>query len=121
MQSRRDAGITALVLGFFAPAWFGWGQAAPPAGLGTWLTVGSLLALAAAAIGAVVGFRSPASTAALHDRAAGGVLVTIVALVALVVGLADTVTPSTVTGVGAGLLLLSFAIAELAGALRSTA
>jgi hypothetical protein len=178
MQSRRDAGITALVLGFFASAWFGWGQAAPPAGLGTWLTVGSLLAVAVAAIGAVVGFRSPASTAALHDRAAGkrygvivgvelglaglgagilaaigqadyipvwvcavvgvhllplapllrdrrlvalGVLVTIVALVALVVGLADTVTPSTVTGVGAGLLLLSFAIAELAGALRNNA
>jgi hypothetical protein len=166
------------VLGFFASAWFGWGQAAPPAGLGTWLTVGSLLALAVAAVGAFVGFRSPASTAALHDRSAGrrygvivgvefglaglgagilgasgqtdyipvwvcavvgvhlvplapllrdrrlvalGVLVTIVALVALVVGLADTVAPSTVTGVGAGLLLLAFAIAELAGALRSSA
>jgi hypothetical protein len=168
MQSRRDAGITALVLGFFASAWFGWGQAAPPAGLGTWLTVGSVLALAVAAIGALAGFRSPASTAALRGRAAGkrygvivgvefgladlgagilvwvcavvgvhllplapllrdrrlvalGVLVTIVALVALVVGLADTVTPSTVTGVGAGLLLLTFAIAELAGALRTKA
>src|SRR5262245_22553773 len=71
MQSRRDAGITALVLGFFASAWFGWGQAAPPAGLGTWLTVGSVLALVVAAVGASVGFRSPASTAALHDRAAG--------------------------------------------------
>jgi glycogen synthase len=59
----------------------------------------------------------------LRDRrlVALGVLVTIVALVALVVGLADTVTPSTVTGVGAGLLLLSFAIAELAGALRNNA
>jgi hypothetical protein len=34
MQSRRDAGITALVLGFFASAWFGWGQAEAPAGLG---------------------------------------------------------------------------------------
>jgi hypothetical protein len=175
MQSRRDAGITALVLGFFASAWFGWGQAAPPAGLGTWLTVGSVLALAVAAVGAAVGFRSPASTAALHDRAAGrrygvivgvefglaglgagvlavlgqgdyipvwvcavvgvhllplapllrdrrlvvlGVLLTLVALVALVAGLTDTATPSTVTGVGAGLLLLGFAVAELAGALR---
>jgi glycogen synthase len=59
----------------------------------------------------------------LRDRrlVALGVLVTIVALVALVVGLADTVAPSTVTGVGAGLLLLAFAIAELAGALRSSA
>ena len=175
MQSRRDAGITALVLGFFASAWFGWGQATPSAGLGTWLTVGSLLSLAVAAAGAVVGFRSAASTAALHDRAAGrrygvivgiefglaglgaailgiigqadyipvwvcavvgvhlvplapllrdrrlvalGVLVTMVALVALVAGLTQTATPSTVTGVGAGLLLLGFAIAELAAALR---
>jgi hypothetical protein len=76
MQSRRDAGITALVLGFFASAWFGWGQAAPPAGLGNWLTVGSLLALAVPAVGTFVGFRSPASTAALHDRAAGGAMAT---------------------------------------------
>jgi hypothetical protein len=175
MQSRRDAGITALVLGFFASAWFGWGQAAPPAGLGIWLTAGSLLALVVAAVGAFVGFRSSASTAAIHDRAAGrrygvivaiefglaglgagilgaigqadyipvwvcavvgvhllplapllrdrrlvalGVLITIVAVVALVAGLTHTVSPSTVTGVGAGLLLLTFAIAELAGALR---
>jgi glycogen synthase len=50
-----------------------------------------------------------------------GVLVTIVASVALVAGLADAVTPSTVTGVGAGLLLLAFAVAELAGALRNRA
>jgi hypothetical protein len=35
--------------------------------------------------------------------------------------LADTVTPGTVTGVGAGLLLLTFAIAELAAALRTKA
>jgi hypothetical protein len=33
--------------------------------------VGSLLALAVAAVGALVGFRSPASTAALYDRSAG--------------------------------------------------
>jgi hypothetical protein len=59
----------------------------------------------------------------LRDRrlVALGVLVTIVALVALVVGLAGTVAPSTVTGVGAGLLLLAVAVAELAGALRSSA
>jgi hypothetical protein len=131
--------------------------------------------LVVAAVGAFVGFRSPASTAAIHDRAAGrrygvivaiefglaglgagilgaigqavyvpvwvcavvgvqllplapllrdrrlvalGVLITIVAVMALVAGLTHTVSPSTVTGVGAGLLLLTFAIAELAGALR---
>jgi glycogen synthase len=59
----------------------------------------------------------------LRDRrlVALGVLVPIVALAALLAGLADTVTPSTVTGVGAGLLLLVSAIAELAGALRNRA
>jgi hypothetical protein len=46
------------------------------------------------------------------------VVQSIVAVVALVAGLTHTVSPSTVTGVGAGLLLLTFAIAELAGALR---
>ena len=44
-------------------------------------------------------------------------LVTIVALAALVAGLTGTATPSTVTGVGAGLLLLGFAVAELVAAL----
>ena len=177
-QSRRDAGITALVLGFFASAWFGWGHAAASAGLSSWLTVGSVLALAVAAIGAVVGFRAPASTAALRDRAAGrrygvivgiefglaglgagilaaidqpdyipvwvcavvgvhliplasvlgddrlvplGVLVTIVALAALIAGLTGTIAPSTVTGVGAGLLLSGFAVAELADAVPNKA
>lgn len=72
---------------------------------------------------AVVGVHLLPLAPLLRDRrlVALGVLVTIVALVALVVGLADTVTPSTVTGVGAGLLLLAFAIAELAGALRTKA
>ena len=46
-----------------------------------------------------------------------GMLVTIVALAALAAGLTQTATPSTVTGAGAGLLLLGFAIAELAAAL----
>lgn len=70
-QSRRDGGITALVEGFFAAAWFGWGHAAPPAWLDPWLTVGSIVALLVAVAGAVVGFTSPASTAAINSRAAG--------------------------------------------------
>ncbi|WFF04625.1 hypothetical protein O7622_16200 [Micromonospora sp. WMMD1076] len=70
-QSRRDGGITALVEGFFAASWFGWGQADPPAWLTPWLTVGSIAALLVAAVGAVVGFTSPASTAAINNRAAG--------------------------------------------------
>jgi hypothetical protein len=44
-----------------------------------------------------------------------GALVTAVALVALVAGLATGVAPSTVTGVGAGTLLTGFALAALAG------
>ncbi|MFE9692269.1 hypothetical protein [Micromonospora sp. NPDC005806] len=70
-QSRRDGGITALVEGFFGAAWFGWGHAAPPAWLDPWLTVGSVTALLVAVVGAVVGFSSPASTAAINNRAAG--------------------------------------------------
>jgi hypothetical protein len=45
-----------------------------------------------------------------------GASVTVVALVALVAGLATGVAPSTVTGVGAGTLLTGFALAALAGA-----
>ena len=70
-QSRRDGGITALVEGFFASAWFGWGHADPPAWLDPWLTAGSIVALLVAIAGAVVGFTSPASTAALSNREAG--------------------------------------------------
>ncbi|WBB64916.1 hypothetical protein [Micromonospora sp. WMMD812] len=70
-QSRRDGGITALVEGFFGAAWFGWGHAAPPAWLDPWLTVGSVAALLVAVAGAVVGFASAASTAAINNRAAG--------------------------------------------------
>jgi len=70
-QSRRDGGVTALVEGFFGAAWFGWGQAAPPDWLGPWLTAGSIVALLVAVAGAVVGFTSPASTAAINSREAG--------------------------------------------------
>ena len=67
---------------------------------------------------AVVGVHLVPPAPLLRDRrlVALGVLITIVAVAALVAGLTHTVSPSTVTGVGAGLLLLTFAIAELAGA-----
>jgi hypothetical protein len=70
-QSRRDGGITALIEGFFGSAWFGWAHASPPAWLDPWLTVGSVAALLVAIAGAVVGFTSPASTAAINSREAG--------------------------------------------------
>lgn len=69
-QSRRDLGVTALVEGFFATAWFGWGSATA-SGLAWWTTVGTILALLVAASGAIIGFRSPRSTAKLRDPAAG--------------------------------------------------
>jgi len=69
---------------------------------------------------AVVGVHLLPLAPLLHGRrlVALGVLITIVAVVALAAGVTHTVSPSTVTGVGAGLLLLTFAIAELAGAMR---
>ncbi|WP_157546694.1 hypothetical protein [Hamadaea tsunoensis] len=175
-RSRRDGGITALILGFFASAWFGWGHAAPPAWLDPWLTVGSVLAILTAIAGAVVGFRAPASTAAANNRESGrrygiivgiefglaglggailgatghpayvpvwicavvgvhfiplapvlkdrglvplGVVVTAIAVVALIVGLTTAVAPSTITGVGTGVALLAYAVSALVGALRT--
>ncbi len=68
--TRRDRGITALVEGFFAAAWFGWGHAAASSTLSGWLDVGSVLALVVAVVGAVVGFRSPSTGAASRDPVA---------------------------------------------------
>jgi hypothetical protein len=41
----RDRGVTVAVEGFFAFAWFGWGQAAPPSWLVVPLAVGDGLAV----------------------------------------------------------------------------
>jgi len=67
---------------------------------------------------AVVGVHFLPLASLLEDRllVALGVSVTAVALVALVAGLATSVAPGTVTGVGAGTLLTGFAVAALAGA-----
>jgi hypothetical protein len=62
--------MTALVEGFFAAAWFGWGNAAPSS-LSTVLVMGSVLGLLVAVAGAVVGFRAPGTTAVFDDPAAG--------------------------------------------------
>jgi hypothetical protein len=67
VRSRRDAGLTALFLGFFASAWFGWAQA--DSTLRTWLLVGSIVSLVVAVFGAIVGFRRPSAKSAMHDRA----------------------------------------------------
>jgi hypothetical protein len=66
---------------------------------------------------AVVGVHLIPLAPLLHDRllVVLGVLLTAVALVALVAGLAAWVPPSTVAGLGAGTLLTLFAAAALAG------
>jgi hypothetical protein len=66
---------------------------------------------------AVVGVHFFPLASLLDDRllVALGVSVTTVALLALVAGLATDVAPSTVTGVGAGMLLTGFGLAALAG------
>ena len=65
--TRRDAGFTALFLGFFASAWFGWAQAGGGSG---WLTAGSIVSLLVAAVGLVIALRSPAEGSAMRDRSA---------------------------------------------------
>lgn len=173
-RSQRDVGNTALFLGFFGAAWFGWGQAAAPAGLLPWLTAGSVLALLVAAAGLGVNVRNRSQPTKMSDRAAGrryGIIVGIefgvaglgaavlattgaaayipvlvcavvgihfvplapvladrmlvplgaatcaVAILALVLRLTGGVAPSTVTGIGAGGLLTSYALVSLIAAL----
>lgn len=175
VRSRRDAGLTALFLGFFAAAWFGWAQA--DSMLWIWLLVASIASLIVAFIGAVVGFRRPSAESALHDRAryrrygiivgiefalagigaavlgiAGaaayipiwvcaivgihffplapvlndpglrplGAGLVLVSIGALVLSLTTGVAPSTVTGIGAGLLLLGYSIMALIRAVRTS-
>ena len=50
----RDAAMTALILGFFAPAWFGWAQEKPPDGWSAWLVTGSVVRLAIALVGGIL-------------------------------------------------------------------
>jgi len=162
--------MTALLLGFFAAAWFGWGHAAPTGRMEIWLDIGATVALLVAGAGAFAAFRRPAATAVLRDRSSArryaiivgiefglagvgagilggiahaelipvwvcavvgihffplapvlrdrllvplGVLMTMVALAALVLDLATDIAASTVTGVGAGVLLLAYATVAL--------
>lgn len=54
----RDLGVTALVLGFFGSAWFGWGSGDAPPGWQPVLIVGSVASIVAAVLGAVLAFQS---------------------------------------------------------------
>ena len=167
-RSRRDAGFTALFLGFFAAAWFGWAQAGGR--FGSALIVGSVLSWLVAAAGLVIGLRSPAAGSAMRRPGANrrygiivgtefgsaavgaailgvlgkaeyipvwvcavvgvhffplapvlvdsrlkvlGVAIVVVAAAGLATGLLSDVDAATVTGIGAGLLLLGYSIMDL--------
>ena len=69
-RSRRDQGVTALIEGFFAAAWFGWGQAKPPPGLSAVLATGSVVAILTAVAGAVLTFRLRSLPAIMDDPSA---------------------------------------------------
>ena len=169
--------MTALVEGFFASAWFSWGQADPPEGMVRFLEVGSIVAILVAIAGGILVYRSPAASTPMADPdvrkrysvlvgiefgtlaigaiilgllgwsdyipvmvCAGvglhffplaqvlrsrmlvplGVLLIIVAGVALVVGTSTGIAMSAITGAGAGGFLLLFACLSLADLPRST-
>jgi len=69
--TRRDAGRTALFEAFFAAAWFGWGQAAPPPWLRGWLGAGLVAALLMAVAGGVTSIRHRTQTVAVSDAVVG--------------------------------------------------
>lgn len=69
-RSRREYALTALFEGFFGAAWFGWGQARPPAALDAVLAAGSVVAILTAVAGGVLAYRYRSSPAAMDEQAA---------------------------------------------------
>ncbi|HEY7433277.1 MAG TPA: hypothetical protein VH641_21365 [Streptosporangiaceae bacterium] len=63
----RDQAVTALIFGVAAFAWFGWGQAQPPAGWSVPLTVGSVASAVAAVLAGLMLFRLRSGGAAMAD------------------------------------------------------
>lgn len=80
-----DLSVSALILGFAAMMWFGWGQAQPPAGWGLPLTIGLFAAIAVEGFAgsAVARFRRGA-TAIGDQRVRRGYWITIGAEVAAI-------------------------------------
>jgi uncharacterized membrane protein len=165
--------MTALILGFFAAAWFGWAQAEPPTSWIPWLTAGMLLSISVAVAGGVLAWLRRSGPSVMHDEEANrryGIIVGIefavaavgavllgrtglsaysapwiclvvglhfwalapvlgdpalkllcilfvaIALAAWLTGWRGEIAASAVTGLGAGLALLTFAVRGLAGA-----
>ncbi len=65
----RDLAVTAVILGIAGAAWFGWGQAEPPAGWGLPLSIGMFAAVAVAiAAGITMSRLRHGATAMEHRR-----------------------------------------------------
>jgi hypothetical protein len=64
----RSRGIVALIEGFFALMWFGWGQTNAPSWLSLALLVGSAVAVIVAGVGAVVAVRATGQRTAMAQR-----------------------------------------------------
>ena len=64
----RSRGIVALIEGFFAFMWFGWGQAQAPSWLTVPLLVGSALGALVAVVGGVVAARATGQRTPMADR-----------------------------------------------------
>jgi len=64
-QLVRDAAMSALILGFFASAWFGWAQERPPRTWRAALITGAVLSLAVAVLGAVLAWQNWSGASAL--------------------------------------------------------
>jgi len=63
----RSRGIVALIEGFFAFMWFGWGQARAPSWLTVPLLVGSALGAVVAVVGGVVAARATGQRTSMAD------------------------------------------------------
>ena len=78
--------MTALIIGVAATAWFGWGNAQPPAGWRAGLAAGSVLGVAAAIMGGWYARRLRSTGSAMADRRVRrGYRITVGAEVAVIV------------------------------------
>ncbi|MDG4797074.1 hypothetical protein [Micromonospora sp. WMMD1082] len=63
----RDAAATAVIFGFFALSWYGWGQEAPPKGWRVPLGIGSAVAAVTAIVGGLLAWRHWSAGTAFDD------------------------------------------------------
>jgi hypothetical protein len=63
----HDQAVTALIFGVAAFAWFGWGQAQPPAGWSVPLAIGSAACAVAAVLAGLLVYRLRSGPSAMQD------------------------------------------------------